>query len=206
MNGTCLDGGAISNALTKGYFLVGDDAGVAQATSTVSISSTGTLTATHMAKSTYKSDGVHSSLSTTYISGTGTAGVDNTAQTVVTAVVAADTLTQVGDRMRVRTYWVGDTGTNITGTNKLNGVTIAATSDGGAATFQITEAWLHYIDATHANIIAMAGGGLDTSISAANVAGFNWASSQNVLISQNAIGNNHIIVYALIVDIFPKGF
>lgn len=34
----------ISNALTKGYFLVGDDAGAAQATSSVSISSTGDVT------------------------------------------------------------------------------------------------------------------------------------------------------------------
>lgn len=36
----------ISNALTKGYFLVGNDAGVAQATSSISISSTGDVTPT----------------------------------------------------------------------------------------------------------------------------------------------------------------
>ncbi len=36
----------ISNALTKGYFLVGDDSGTAQATSTISISSTGDVTPT----------------------------------------------------------------------------------------------------------------------------------------------------------------
>jgi hypothetical protein len=142
---------------------------------------------------------------TNYASGTGTAGADNTAQVVKTIALAANSLTQVGDRIRVRSYWSGDTGTAITGTNKLNGVTIAATTDSGAATLQVTEAWLHYLDATHANIIAMAGGVLDTTISAVNVAGFDWANPQNITISQNQIGNNHIIVYFLAADIFPVG-
>lgn len=148
--------------------------------------------------------GRHRSLSTTYISGTGTAGADNTAQTVVTVALAGGTLTQVGDRMRVRCYWRGDTGSPVTGTSKVNGVTAAATTDAGAATLQITEAWLHYVDATHANIISMTAGTLNTTISAANVAGFVWANSQDIIITQDAIADNHIVVYALIVDIFPK--
>jgi hypothetical protein len=156
-------------------------------------------------KATLVAAGVHLSFSTTYISGTGTAGVDNTAQTVKTAVIVGGTLAQVGDRLRVRAYWTGTSGSPVTGTTKVNGVTVAATQDGGGATLQITEAWIHYIDATHANIIAMAGGGLDTSIAAANVAGFDWANAQNCIIAQNQVSNNHIVVYALIIDVFPKG-
>ncbi len=52
----------------------------------------------------------------------------------------------------------------------------------------------------------MAGGGIDTTVSAANVAGFNWTSIQSLNITQTAIGNNHIVVYAFIVDVFPKGY
>jgi hypothetical protein len=139
------------------------------------------------------------------VSGTGTAGADNTAQTVVTVSIPGNTLTQVGDRIRIRAYWRGDNGPAITGSSVVNGVTIAATTDGGAATLQVTEAWLHYIDATHANIISMAGGTLNTTISATNVAGFDWANAQNITITQDAQVGNHIVVYFVAGDVFPKG-
>lgn len=164
-----------------------------------------TIIPAHTLKGTLKADGAHLSLLTTYISGTGTAGVDNTAQTVMTVAVPANTLTQVGDRLRIRTYWKGDTGTPITATMALNGVTVGDTTDSGAASFQINEAWIHYIDSTHGNIIEMEGGALG-AITNVNVDGFAWASSQDITIAQDAISNNHIIVYAVIVDIFPKGF
>jgi len=48
--------------------------------------------------------GIHLSHASTYISGTGTAGVDNTAQTVLGTTLPADTLSQVGDRIRIRVY------------------------------------------------------------------------------------------------------
>ena len=133
-----------------------------------------------------------------------TAGADGTAQVVVTLAVAANTMTQVGDRIRVRCYWIGDTGTPITGTLAVNGVTVGASTDGGGATVQYAEAWLHYRDATHANIMSSNTSGFDTSISAINVAGFNWAAQQNVTIPQNNVANNHIIVTFLAVDLFPK--
>lgn len=144
-------------------------------------------------------------LGITYISGAGTAGADNTAQVVKTLVLAAGTLSQVGDRVRIRIYWTGDTGNPITGTAALNGVTICTHVDGGAATLQVCEAWLHYIDATHANIIAMNDGLLTTPPSGVNIAGFDWANAQNITASQNLIVNNHIVVYAMIVDVYPKG-
>ena len=143
-------------------------------------------------------------LSTNYVSGTGIAGVDNTAQIVQTVALAANTLTQVGDRVRVRVYWQGTSGSPIIGALALNGVAIAAQTDSGAGKFQVSEAWLHYIDATHANIISMNAGTLDLVISGANVAGFNWAGSQDITLSQNQISNNHIIVFFMAADIFHK--
>jgi hypothetical protein len=141
---------------------------------------------------------------TNYVSGTGTAGADNTAQAVVTIVLPANSMQRNGDRIRVRAYWRGDDGGPITGTDTVNGVTIASTTDGGGATFQVTEAWLHYVDATHANIISMAGGAINTTISAANVDGFNWAADQNIVVSQDAVLGNHIVVFFLAADIFPR--
>jgi len=143
-------------------------------------------------------------LDTNSVSGTGTAGADNTAQDLVTIVCAANTLTQVGDRIRIRAFWMGDTGGNVTGTIKLNTVTVSEATDGGGATFQELQAYLHYVDDTHANIIAYANGVVDTSISAANAAGFDWDADQNFIISQDAIVNNHIIVYFFAADVFPK--
>ena len=149
--------------------------------------------------------GLVRTLDTNYVSGTGTAGVDNTAQAVVTIAVAANTLTQLGDRLRVRAYWRGDTGAGVTGTITLNGVQVSHTTDGGAASLQVNEAWLHYIDATHANIISMDGGVLDPVTSNNNVAGFNWAANQNITMSQDKILNNHIVVFFLSADVFHKG-
>lgn len=145
-------------------------------------------------------------LSTNYVSGTGTAGTDNTAQHVLSSVtIPAGTLHEVGDRIRLRVYWRGDTGSPITGTLKVGTVTIAAGTDSGGASLQVNEAWLHYIDATHANIISMTGGAIDLTISAVNVTGFDWANAQTVYMDQNAIANNHIVVYFLAGDVFPKG-
>lgn len=143
-------------------------------------------------------------LSTNYVSGTGTAGVDNTSQNVKTISIPADTLVRVGDRIRVRVYWIGTTGNAITGTIKVNTVTVSTKTDGaGAANFQVNEAWLHYIDATHANIIES--GDPPGSSSTANSAGFNWAAAQDAIISQNAALNNHIVVYFFAIDVFPLG-
>lgn len=57
---------------------------------------------------------------------------------------------------------------------------------------------------THANIIENEGGGLGT-VSAPNVAGFDWDADQDITFSQSQVGNNHCVLYALIVDILPKG-
>lgn len=141
----------------------------------------------------------------TYISGSGTAGADGTAQTVKTVVLTANSLTQVGDRVRIRTYWRGDTGAPITATVQVNGVTTAASTDSGAASFFVTENYLHYVDATHANILEGGAYPATGTNTAANVAGFNFAADQNIDVLQNNVADNHIVVLAIIVDVFPKG-
>jgi len=143
-------------------------------------------------------------LANTYISGSGTAGSDNTAETVKTVVVPANTLTEVGDRLRVRVYFRGDTGAAVTMTATLNTVTIASQADGGGTTWFMTETWLHYIDSTHANI-AETGAGAELASSAANSAGFDWTSAQDMDCDQDQVAGNHIVVYAIFLDVYPKG-
>jgi hypothetical protein len=139
-------------------------------------------------------------LSNTFVSDVGVAGVDNTAQTVKTIVIPANTLTRLGDRLRVQAFWRGDTGGAITATLALNTVAVAATTDGGAATPEVVEGWLHYVDNTHAHIISIVNGAMSTTASAFNVAGFNWSTDQNLDVAQDAIGNNHIVVFSVIAD------
>ena len=164
-------------------------------------------TATEMSAA-MKTAGGHLSTSVTYISGAGTAGADSTAQTVKSIALAANTLTQIGDRLRVRAYWTGDTGPAITGTTKIgpagSEVTVSHTTDSGAATLQINEAWLHYIDNTTAHVIEVESGGLG-AVSAVNVTGFTWNAAQVIIFTQNSAQDNHAILYSFILDIFPKG-
>ena len=144
-------------------------------------------------------------LANLYVDGTGVAGTDNTAETVKTVVIPANTLTQVNDRIRIRVYWMGDTGAAVTCTVTVSGVTIATSTDSGGASFFTTESWLHYIDATHANIIENGAYPATGAASALNVAGFDWTVDQDVDADQNAVANNHIIVAAIFMDVLPKG-
>ncbi|KKL44424.1 hypothetical protein LCGC14_2365830 [marine sediment metagenome] len=150
-------------------------------------------------------DGVTHPLINTYISGSGTAGIDNTAQDVKTVVVPANTLTQVGDRLRIRTYFRGDTGAGITATTKLNTVVISEATDSGGADWFMTEAWLHYITSTTAHIAETGSVPATGDNSADNVAGFDWSSDQNCVVSQDMVAGNHIVVYCIFLDVYPKG-
>lgn len=165
-------------------------------------------TANTLQVGTLKSLGIHQSTTMTYISGTGTAGIDGSAMTVKSVALPANTLTQVGDRMRVRMYWTGDNGSPVTGSTSVgpagSEVLVSHTTDGGAATLQLNETWLHYIDNTHANIIENEAGALG-ALSAPNVAGFTWNAAQVIIFTQDNVANNHCILYAMIVDVFPKG-
>ena len=76
-------------------------------------------------------------------------------------------------------------------------------TDAGGASWMLIESWLHYVDNTHANIIEQEGGALG-ALSSANVAGFTWNAAQSVLFTQSAASGNHCVLYALIIDAFPK--
>lgn len=156
---------------------------------------------------TRKSLGLMFPSTATYVSGTGTAGTDNTAMTVLSRTLPADTLTQLGDRLRIRAYWSGSVGAPITGSVSIGPAALEVlcsnTTDGGAASLQLNETWLHYIDNTHANIIEQESGLLGV-LSAVNVAGFTWNAVQNIIFAQDAIIANHAVIYFLGVDVFPK--
>ena len=140
----------------------------------------------------------------TYVSGTGTAGAPNTAQTVMTRTIPSNTLTQNGDRLRIRVYAFSAINAGIVATVKLNGVPVADFNVVTATVPDIVECYLHYIDNTHANIIEQEIGAIG-SLSAVNVAGFNFASSQDITVEQTAVVLNFITIYGVFVDVLPKG-
>ena len=135
----------------------------------------------------------------------GTSGSTNTAQTIITRVLAANGLTQAGDRIRIRTWMYITGGAAITVTTRLNGVDIGDVTHTGAGEFDVTESWLHYVDDTHANLIEQETGTGLGSLSAVNVAGFDWDASQNIVIHQSAASGGYATVYGIFVDIFPLG-
>jgi len=184
--------------------IANDDAAPDQS---LTVNAAGQVSMTSISTATQKASGIHRSLSITYISGTGTAGADNTAQTIKTLVLPANTLTQVGDRMRTRAYYQATAGPNITGAVKV-GPAAAEVLIGDLAVIgtglAVVESWLHYIDNTHANIIENESGALG-GLSAANAAGYTWNASQNIIFTQNAVVGQHLNLLALIVDVFPKG-
>lgn len=134
-----------------------------------------------------------------YVDGTGTAGVDNTAQTVKTIVVPANTLTQVGDWLELRVTWRPDTGTALTFTGTLNGVTLATGTSATGAVILTSSITLYYVDSTHANVVPGANNGT------ANLAGLDWTAAQDFDWDQNLIANNHIVVYSIVSTVCPKG-
>lgn len=155
-----------------------------------------------------KTDGAHLSTATTYISGTGTVGTSGTAMTVISRTLAANSLTQVGDRTRIRAYFFANSAAPIVASVVVgisgSGVTTSHTTHSGAGASGLNECWLHYIDATHANIIEQEQGMLGV-LSAPNVAGFSWTSAQEIAIKQDGVGGNFLTVYGVVVDILPKG-
>ena len=138
------------------------------------------------------------------ITAAGTAGSDNTAQTIVTVTIPANTMTQLGDELLLHAHWAGTTGSNITGTLKLgpagSEVSIVATTDSGGTTMQHNEVTLYYVDNTHAHIVEET----VAAFTAINVAGFTWDASQALIITQDAAANNHIVVYSVTARLVPK--
>lgn len=160
--------------------------------------------------SSVKAAGIAYGLSTNYISGTGTAGADNTAQTVKTISVPANTLTQVGDQLHIRIFWRADTGTGVIGTITLNGVSVGFTTSGTITETSFLDTYLSYVDSTHANIRAFgraSGGGFNynSTVSVENTAGFDWTIAQDLDFDQSAVLANHAVVFEMVGTVYPKG-
>ncbi len=172
---------------------------------------TGTLPVANggIGAATLKLAGIPFSLTTNYVDGTGTAGVDNTAHTVKTIAIPAGTLTQVGDRIVVSVVYRADTGTALTVTATVNGVGVMSLASATDARLMLAEITLHYIDATHANVTVMRttanGTFAPDALSASNVAGFDWTTGMDVDIDQNNISNNHLVVTSMCGLVYPKG-
>jgi len=167
----------------------------------------GTINTATALKTAIVAEGAHTSNAATYVSGTGTAGTANTAMTVKTQTLAANTLTQLGDRVRIRVYFFAAGAAPITAAGKVgpagSEVTCCDVTHTGGTASGLVETWMHYIDNTHANIIEQEVGALG-AITAINVAGFTWNASQNVIVTQSATAANYITVYGIFVDVFPK--
>lgn len=148
--------------------------------------------------SSLKAAGIAYSMINGYISGTGTAGADNTAQTVKTIVIPANTLTQVGDRIIISFYLQPDTGTAVVVTLTVNGVSCVSFSTGTGTATMTRDVILEYLDATHANITTTPG-------AAPNMAGFDWTVDQDIDVDQSAVSNNHITVFSIVGMVYPKG-
>ena len=157
---------------------------------------------------TLKDAGGHMSTSTTYVSNVGTAGTANTAMTILDRVLPANVMTQLGDRMRIRTYFFANSVAPIVVSTTVGpfatGTTISDTTHAGAGASGLCEAWVHYISGVSANIIEQEVGALGAR-TAINVGGFSWGSTQSVRVNQDAVSGNYATVYGVFVDVFPKG-
>lgn len=138
-------------------------------------------------------------LSTSFVAplNTPTEGTDNTAMDVLTIVLPANTLVRRGDRLKITFYVKGTTGTAIQTFSKLNGVTIDSPYVGGTDTIY-AETYIDYVDPTHGSVF-----GITVASNTLEVAGFDWAVNQNIILSQAAVSSQHIAVYGLTVDLFP---
>lgn len=136
---------------------------------------------------------------------TGTSGSANTAETIITRTLPANSLTQRGDRIRIRTWVYITGGALITITTALNGVTVANIAHTGAGAFDLTEAWSHYVDDTHFNLIEQETGSGLGALSAINVAGSDWDADQSITIAQSAAAASYATVYGIFVDVLPLG-
>ena len=145
----------------------------------------------------------------TYVSATGADGTANTAETVLTRTLPANSLKEIGDRIRIRTWFVAQTGPSIITTTSLgpsgSEVDVGDVTHTGGAAFDLTESWVHYIDNTHGNLIEQEAGVGIGNLTAVNVSGFTWNAEQNIIVAQSAVAAQYITVYGVFVDIFPKG-
>lgn len=137
----------------------------------------------------------------TYVGAT-IAGTDNTSMGLITKLLPAKTLTKLGDRVRFRVYFSATAGSNISGNLTLNGIAVSETIINGT-NIRVAEVWIHYRDATHANILESGATPEVGAMSAINVAGFDWENDQDVTFHQTQVFTQHLALHCLFVDTHP---
>lgn len=141
-----------------------------------------------------------------YVSGSGTAGSPATAQTVKSAVVKANTLTTLGQTLRIRISFGSSSGSNIQALTTLNGVGLYTSAIATAANYSAPsngffEAELAYLDSTHANLRSLLwNASLASTMHNFNISGFNWAADQTLAFAQNAVSSTALTVYTILCE------
>jgi len=176
---------------------------LAQVATTTGLVSTGNYAAPDVAARTINVSGVDQN---SYVSGTGTAGVDNTAQTVKSITLKANSLNAVGRRIRISLLYASvGAGAGLWAT-QLNGVVfdLSQTAAAGRTLEQVFE--ISYVDNTHANIINKGISGYNTAAgffgtqAQVNIAGFNFAVDQTLAVTQTQVASYHLTVYEIVVE------
>lgn len=140
-----------------------------------------------------------------YISGTGTAGTDNTAQTVKSITLPAGALNKVGQGIRIRVFYEISAATAIVVALTLNGVTIDTKSTAVTSPERF-QADVMYVDGTHANFSGdFDTGGIGTDVWTVGAIGINagsfaFASDQVLAVTQTKVAATHVTVYEIRVE------
>lgn len=121
--------------------------------------------------------------------------------TLYTATLPANSLRRAGDRLRVQAHFYATAAAAQVGTVKLNGVTVANTSVSSTSP-AVAECWLQYVDRYRANLVELDAGAMG-ALSAVAVYGFDWEQDQDLAFSQNSVASQHLVLFALAVDILP---
>ena len=134
-----------------------------------------------------------------YVDATGTAGTDNTAQTVKSITLAADSCTAVGRGIRIRVVYT-TTGTTVRLTLKLNGQTVKLATALAASEVGSFEVVVHYTAATTGLVSGTANAANTASTVGAALTSLDWTATQAILVSQDAVVGEHAVVNVLAVE------
>ena len=147
----------------------------------------------------------HRSSPFTFASPNGVAGADGAAAALATIVIPANTLTKIGDRLRIYAYFQASGAGPITAALKLGPpgaeVTIGDLIVSNSA-LALIQCGVLYTAQRRAHVIEEEAGAVGAS-SGVNVQGFMWTSDSNLIFTQSQVVGQHLTLYSLIVDIFP---
>lgn len=138
-----------------------------------------------------------------YVSATGTAGTDNTSQTVKSITLKANSLNAVGRGIRVRAIATSSSASALQISLTLNSVGLITASISASGKQVIIDTVIYYIDATHINVHSFSA--INGTVSAdanntSNLGGFVLTSDQTLAVTQNNVAATHATVFSLFVE------